>query len=295
MKLRHIIASILGMGSALLLSGCKIAVLQPRGVIAADEKQLLIDSVCLMLVIVIPVLILTVLICRRYRASNKSAKYSPNFSHSTTLEFFWWTIPIIIIIILGVMTWKSTHSLDPYKPLNAKGRTITIQAVALRWKWLFIYPEQGIATVNTVELPVNTKIDFLITSDAPMNSFQIPQLGGQIYAMNGMQTKLHLLATSTGDYDGRSVSFSGDGFSDMKFVAHVRSAQAFDQWVKLVKAAPKGNRLTMEKYHALVKPSENVPVQYFASVMPNLYRKIILKFMTPNRHNVDTSELGVHL
>jgi len=277
-----------------LLAGCKIVVLQPKGVISADEKQLMIDAVCLMLIVVIPVIILTLLIARRYRASNKKAKYTPDWCHGTLLEIGWWVIPIIIIVILAVMTWRTTHRLDPYRPIATKDKTMTIEAVALRWKWLFIYPQEGIATINYVAFPVNTEVQFLITADAPMNSFQIPALGGQIYAMNGMQTKLHLIATQAGVYHGRSVSFSGQQFAGMKFNAHVTSAADFENWVESVK---NGNypTLDMPSYLSLVKPSGWNKPQFFSDVEPNLFQKIIMSFDQPNKHHVNASFTGVHL
>jgi len=278
-KLRHILLSLFTVGSMLLISGCKMVVLDPKGIIAADEKHLLITAVLLMLIIVVPVIIVTFVIAYRYRASNKNAKYTPDWSHSNLLEAIWWSVPIVIIAILATITWISAHQLDPYRPLNSKVKPVTIEVIALDWKWLFIYPEQHIATINYVEFPVNTPVTFLITADAPMNSFQIPALGGQIYAMAGMQTKMHYLATEMGVYDGRSVSFSGDGFSGMAFKAHVTSDAEFKAWVKSVQASP--NKLTMDVYNQLVQPSENNPVVYYSSFVDGLYNTVIMKFMMP--------------
>jgi cytochrome o ubiquinol oxidase subunit 2 len=265
-------------------------VLDPKGMIAAHEKKLMIDALLLMLTIVIPVIILTLLIARKYRASNTKAKYSPNWAHGTALEAGWWVLPIIIISVLGTMTWRTTHELDPYKPLDVKGagQPVTIQVIALDWKWLFIYPDQNIATVNYIEFPVNTPVNFLITSDAPMNSFQIPQLGGQIYAMAGMQTKLHLIADAPGDYKGRSVSFSGQGFTGMTFIAHAGSEQEFDAWVKSVKASK--NILDMNTYNKLVQPSENNPVMLFSSVTNNLFGNVIMKYMGPDMSHMSNNQ-----
>lgn len=256
-----------------------MVVLDPKGVIAADEKELLITAVLLMLIIVVPVIILTFVIAFKYRASNTKAKYTPDWSHNNLLEAAWWILPIIIIVILATITWISAHKLDPYRPLDSKVKPVTIQVVALQWKWLFIYPEQGIATVNHIEFPVNTPVSFEITSDAPMNSFQIPALGGQIYAMAGMQTRLHYMATEMGDYAGRSVSFSGDGFSAMTFDAKAESQQNFNAWVKSVKQS--ANKLTLPAYNQLAQPSENNAVQYYGSVAGNLFQDIIMKFMMP--------------
>ena len=268
----------------LLLNGCNMEVLNPKGIVADDEKRLLITALLLMLIIVVPVIIATFLIAFRYRASNTKAKYTPDWSHSALLEVVWWTIPIIIIAILARITWVSTHNLDPYRPLASTTKPITIEVVALEWRWLFIYPDQNIATLNFVEFPVNTPVNFLITSDAPMNSFQIQQLAGQIYAMAGMQTKLHLMASVTGDYQGRSVSFSGDGFSNMMFTARVTSLDDFNQWVQSVKHAPNG--LSMAAYNQLVPPSKDDSVQYFSSVSDNLFNNIMMKFMGPDMNSM---------
>ena len=268
-------------GSMLLLSGCShLIVLNPKGVIAVAEKKLLIDAVLLMLIIVVPVIVLTFVIARRYRSSNLKAKYTPNWSHSVMLELIWWSIPLAIIIVLATLTWISTHKLDPYRPLDSKTKPMIIQVVALDWRWLFIYPEQNIATINFVEFPVNKPVTFVLTADAPMNSFQIAQLGGQIYAMPGMATRLNLMANEIGDYSGRSVNFSGDGFADMTFVARVSSEEGFEQWVETVKQSSQA--LTFDVYNQLVPNTEDSRVRYFSSATPNLFDKIIMKFMVPS-------------
>ncbi len=279
-KLKHLLTFSIVSITALLLAGCsnKVVVLAPKGQVAAQEMHLLIFAVLLMLIVVIPVIILTLVIARRYRASNKHAKYSPDFSHSVSLELVWWTVPIIIIAILATVTWKTTHQLDPYKPLDIKGKPVTIQAIALRWKWLFIYPQQNIATVNYVVFPAHRQIRFEITSDAPMNSFQIQQLAGQIYAMNGMRTKIHIVANHQGTYRGRSVSFSGAGFANMRFTAKATSQAQFEQWVDQAKRSPK--HLDMNTYEQLVKPTQNyMPPTFYSSVAPDLFNKVIMKFM----------------
>lgn len=278
-KLRHIFSSLCAFSIALMLGGCDAEVFNPKGAIAAHELHLLIDAVLLMLIVVIPVIVLTLVIAYKYRASNTKAKYSPNWAHATYLEAGWWAIPIVIICVLATMTWRTTHELDPYKPLNSHKAPLTIQVVSLDWKWLFIYPEQNIATVNFVEFPVNTPINFLITSDAPMNSFIIQQLAGQIYSMTGMQTQLHLIASAVGDYNGKSVSFSGAGFSGMTFIARVANDQDFNQWVATVKQSH--DQLTTNAYTQLAQPSENNPVQYYSSVAPNLFNNIMMKYMGP--------------
>lgn len=272
-KLRNIFFILI----SLLLTGCGAEVLNPHGPVARDEKHLLITAFCLMLVIVIPVIIFTLLIAYRYRASNTKAKYTPDWCHSNKLEAIWWTIPIIIISILATITWITTHQLDPYRPLNSDVKPVTIEVVSLEWRWVFIYPDQHIATMNYVEFPANTPITFLITSDAPMNSFQIQGLAGQIYAMAGMQTKLHLMADDIGTYNGRSVSFSGDGFTNMMFEAKAVNQSDFNAWVKSVQQSP--NKLTLDAYNQLVPPSKDTSVHLYSSVDDNLFQDIIMKYM----------------
>lgn len=258
-----------------------MAVLDPKGVIAASEKHLLIDATLLMLIIVIPVIILSFVFAWKYRAKNTKAKYSPTWSHSTRLEAVCWAIPCVIIGILATMTWITTHQLDPYKPLDVKRKPIIIEVVALDWKWLFIYPKQHIASLNFVQIPVHTPIKFLITSDAPMNSFEIPQLAGQIYAMAGMQTQLNLMASQRGSFSGMSTNFSGNGFSDMHFIVKATSQERFAEWVREVQQAPK--RLTLSEYNKLTKPSDHDPVRYFSSPAKHLFKQIIQKYMKPNK------------
>jgi len=270
-------------GSALLLSGCKMAVLDPKGIIAAAEKNLLVDAVLLMLIVVIPVIILSFIFVWKYRAKNEQAKYTPNWSHSTALEAVCWAVPCIIIGILATATWISSHKLDPYRPLDIKQKPLIIQAIALNWKWLFIYPQQHIATVNYIQLPAHVPIRFLITADAPMNSLAIPQLAGQIYAMTGMQTKLNLIADKPGIYSGFSTNFSGNGFSDMRFTVKASSKQQFDNWVHSIQHSHK--ILTMTVYNQLAQPSENVAPQYYSSPTDNLFNKVIAKYMKPNNSN----------
>lgn len=260
----------------LLLGGCNMTLLDPVGQVGIDEKNLIITATLLMLLVVIPVIAMTFIFAWKYRASNTKATYAPKWSHSTKIEVVIWTVPILIIIALGVITYKSTHALDPYRPLESDVKPITIEVVAMDWKWLFIYPEQGIATVNKIVFPANTPVNFRVTSDTVMNSFFIPGLGGQIYAMAGMQTKLHLIANRNAELDGISANYSGAGFTGMKFKAIATSQADFDAWVSEVKAAPK--QLDSAQYEALSKPSQNNPVELFSSVTPNLFQVIIDKY-----------------
>ncbi|WP_296663543.1 ubiquinol oxidase subunit II [Paraburkholderia sp.] len=273
-------------GLAACLSGCNMEVLDPKGSIGVAEKQLIALSTYTMLIVVIPVIALTLWFAYRYRASNRNATYAPKWAHSTAIEIVVWTIPALIILFLGILTWRTTHELDPYKPLESNVKPINVEVVALDWKWLFIYPDLGIASVNQLAVPVGTPVNFRITSDSVMNSFFIPQLGSQVYAMAGMQTRLHLIADQAGDYAGMSANFSGQGFSDMKFRTLATNQQDFDAWVQKVKAST--TTLSMDQYATVAKPSEKTPVQYFSTVDPKLFTNIIAKYN--NGHVTETSD-----
>jgi cytochrome o ubiquinol oxidase subunit 2 len=260
----------------LLLSGCNMTLLDPKGQVGLDERNLIITATLLMLLVVVPVIVMTFLFAWKYRATNPDAVYAPKWSHSTKIEIAVWAVPVLIIIALGYVTYKSTHALDPYRPLDSDVKPITVEVVAMDWKWLFIYPEQGIATVNKLVFPANTPINFKITSDTVMNSFFIPGLGGQIYAMAGMETKLHLIANQNAEFDGISANYSGAGFTGMKFKAIATSQADFDAWVSDVKKAPK--QLEKAEYEALSKPSQNNPVELYSSFTPNLFQIIVDKY-----------------
>ena len=275
------------------ISGHNMGIFNPKGIIALAERNLIITALCLMLVVVIPVFVLLATFAWRYRAGNTKAKYTPDWHSNQALEIIWWTIPAIIIFILATITWKSAHDLDPFKPLNSNVKPITIQVVALDWKWLFIYPEQNIATVNFVQFPKDVPINFEITADAPMNSFWIPQLAGQVYSMAGMSSQLHLMASEEGSYNGLSSNFSGNGFSGMKFIAKATSQEAFDQWIKTVRMSPLS--LTLNQYNELVKQSQNNPVAYYATVEEKLYNTIIMKFMAPMKEMNSSSMMDMPL
>ncbi len=229
----------------------------------------------------LPVIIMSFAFAFRYRAKNKrKGEYRPNWSHNPWLEAIWWVLPCIIVVVLGIITWKKTHALDPYKPLSVPGEKMVIQAVSLRWKWLFIYPKQNIATVNYIEIPKGKQVEFLITSEAPMSAFFIPQLGGQIFSMAGMRTRLHVIGDQLGTFQGMNTQYNGVGFSDMKFKVKVTSKQGFDNWVKTVKQSQQS--LTIPTYQKLVKPTVAAKVQYYSSVYPNLFTRIMDQFTKPN-------------
>jgi cytochrome o ubiquinol oxidase subunit II len=266
--------------AAYSLRNYDFAVLNTKGTIAAQQRDLMLFATALSLLVIIPVFVLTILFAYKYRETNTSAAYTPDWDTNRKLEATWWGIPILLIVILSVVTWQTTHSLDPYKPLVSDTKPITVQVVAMQWKWLFIYPEYNIATVNYLQFPEKTPVNFEITSDAPMNSLWIPQLGGQIYAMSGMSTKLHLMADSVGTYNGYSANISGAGFAGMRFVAESTNDQDFAKWVNTVQASD--NKLTAQAYAELAKPSENNPVVTYSPVAKGLYGGVIMKYMVPN-------------
>ncbi len=274
-------AAILGF-FALILSSCSSqgGIWHPMGTIAAREKHLLILTTSLMLLVVIPVIILTLWICYRYR-EGAGGTYRPKWTHSTILEVICWGVPTVIIVTLAIIVWDTTHELNPYKPLESDKKPVVIEVVALDWKWMFIYPEQKIATINYIKIPTDRPIDFRITSAAPMNSFMIPQLGGQIYAMAGMVTQLHLLATHEGRYRGFSANYTGMGFSEMQFHADATSDKKFNSWVKHVKEGGHTTLTANYFWDNLVKQSIANPVTYYSNVDNNLFDSIKNAYMTP--------------
>ncbi len=276
------LSGLMVLGFTFLLSGCQMGVLAPAGSVGAAEKNLIITATLVMLVVVIPVIFLTLFFAWRYRAANTAATYAPTWSHSRRLEAVVWAIPCVIILFLGVLTWTTTHDLDPYKPLVSKTKPLPIEVVALDWKWLFIYPTLGIATINQIAFPVGTPLEFRITSDTVMNSFFIPRLGSQIYAMAGMQTQLHLIADKPGVFPGLSANFSGRGFSDMDFKAIATTDAKFGDWVAKVRAAPA--QLDQADYDKVAAPSVKNPVTYFAHVQNGMFGDIIAKYRGKAEH-----------
>ena len=277
------IATVFAAGTALLLAGCNTVVLNAPGDVAAQQGRLVVIATALMLLIIVPVIALTCLFAWRYRQSNKEATYAPDWDHSTALELVIWAAPLLIIIALGAVTWISTHTLDPYRPLRRLDavrvvppgtKALVVEVVALDWKWLFIYPELGFATVNELAAPVDVPITFKITASSVMNSFYIPALAGQIYAMPSMETKLHAVMNKSGEYEGFSANYSGAGFSHMRFKFRGMSAADFENWVQGAKAGA-GGALTREVYLQLEKPTEREPAKRFASVDPELYGRIL--------------------
>lgn len=261
----------------LFLSTVNVEVLNPKGEIAARQRDLMVFATVLSLLVLVPVYVLAISFAYKYRESNKKAKYTPDWGHNRTYETIWWGLPVLLILILSIVTWNTTHSLDPFKPLASDAKPLEVQVVALQWKWLFIYPEQNVATVNYLQIPVNRPINLTITSDAPMNSLWIPQLGGQIYAMSGMSTKLHLIADTPGTYNGSSANISGAGFAGMKFAVAAVSPEDFDMWA--LNAQQSQQFLSFARYDELAKPSENNQAETFAPVQDGLYDTIVMKYM----------------
>ncbi|OCT14423.1 cytochrome ubiquinol oxidase subunit II [Paenibacillus pectinilyticus] len=262
-----------------LLSGCghQAMVLDPKGPVGAQQRDLIVIATILCAIILVPVLALTAWIVWRYRdKKGNKASYKPNWSHSTSLEVVWWAVPIIIIVALAVVTVKYTYALNPSKPLKSDKEAITIQVTSLDWKWLFTYPEQGIATVNYLQIPEDTPIKFELTSDAPMNSFWIPQLGGQIYTMSGMKMTLYLQADEIGHYFGTGANFSGEHFADMTFDVNTTSRADFDTFVAKTKNVP--TKLTDETYKELSMPGKS-GVRYFSSIPDDLFDRTVMKYM----------------
>jgi cytochrome o ubiquinol oxidase subunit II len=270
------------------LAGCNTVVMNPSGDIAKQQADLITVSVALMLLIIVPVMFLIVLFAWKYRQGNTEAEYAPDWDHSTKLELVIWGAPLLIIIALGLVTWISTHKLDPYRPLErldaqhpiaSSAKPLTVQVVAMDWKWLFIYPEQGIATVNELVVPTNVPVRFKITATSVMNAFYVPHLAGMIYAMPGMETELNAVQNQPVVAEGISSNYSGAGFSDMHFAYRGVQQADFDQWVQSMKG--KGGALSRADYLKLAKPSVKEPVHEYAAVEEGLYNVVLNRCAEP--------------
>ena len=259
------------------LSGCDWALIDSKGAVGIAQRDLIAICIGLMLIVVIPAIVMTFVFAWKYRASNTKARYMPDWAHSTKVEIVVWGVPLIIVAILATIVWRSTHQLDPYKPLDIPGEPLHVEVIATDWKWVFVYPDLGIATVNELHFPVGQQLAFDITSNSTMNTFFIPQLGGQIYAMSGMRTQLHLVANEAGQFRGMSGNYSGHGFSNMKFTATASTPQEFEAWVAGVRASQ--DALTFDRFRQVAKPSRKDPVQHFGKVDPLLFKKIIDQFV----------------
>jgi cytochrome o ubiquinol oxidase subunit 2 len=276
--MRYLILSVALLGAA-TLAGCTGGVLDPKGPIAAAERQILFNSLGIMLAIVIPTILATLGFAWWFRASNTRARYMPEFAYSGRVEILVWSIPIMTVILVGGVAWVGSYDLDPPKPIASTVKPVRVQAVSLDWKWLFIYPDQGIATVNQLTVPVGTPISFELTSSGVMNSFFVPQLGGQIYTMSGMVTRLHLQADHAGTYRGISANYSGAGFSDMHFDADAVPAEQFDQWVTAARNG--GPTLDAQAYTELSRPSQAIAPYTYRAVAPGLFSGIVSSELSP--------------
>ncbi len=265
-----------------LLGGCNLVVMQPAGFIAEQQRNLVLASTGLMLLIIVPVIACTLFFAWHFRASNEDAVYDPDWHHSTQLEVLIWTAPLLIIIALGALTWIGTHTLDPFRPLTrldakrelpANVEPLQVEAIAMDWKWLFLYPQYGIATVNELAIPVDRPVTFKITATDVMNTFYVPTLAGMIYAMPGMETKLHAVVNKAVESEGRSAHYSGAGFSNMFFKFRGVADKDFDAWVAKTKA--EGSDLNQDAYLKLSEPTESEPARYYKSYAEGLYGKIV--------------------
>ncbi len=277
---RFLVKGAVALIAAQSVSGCTDGVLDPHGPIASDERTILFNSLAIMLAIVIPTIFATLGVAFWFRASNTRAPYLPDFHYSGLLEMMVWSIPAMTVMLLGSLCWVGAHDLDPPKPIASNAEPLTIQVVSLDWKWLFIYPEQGIASVNALTIPAATPIKLELTSSGVMNSFFVPQLAGQIYTMGAMTTRLQLMAREPGSYEGRSANFSGSGFSDMYFFVHAVLPDQFTAWVGQTKGA--GPALDRQSYDELAKPSAAVAPLTYGSVSPGLFGALVSDAMQPD-------------
>ena len=261
---------------AFLVSGCdRLVVLNPKGPIADAERGLMIDAFTVMMIVVVPIIVMAFWFAWRYRAGG-NARYEPTWAYSAKVDAVVWLIPALIVIAVAVLLWRSTHHLDPYREIASSNPPLDVQVVAQDWKWLFIYPEQGVASVNQLAIPAGRPISLRITSDTVMNSFYVPALAGQIYAMAGMQTRLQLLADQPGKFVGRNTQYSGGGFSDQFFEVVAMNQADFDAWVAKAKQAPA--KLDPPTYAKLAERSRLNPIAYFSAVEPKLFDAIIDKY-----------------
>lgn len=276
-----------------LLRGVTIDVLAPSGKIAAEQLKLLYFTLSLSVLVIVPVFTMLGVFAYKYR-EGRDEEYRPEFDNSAKLETLWWGIPILIIGVLGVTTWYTSHTLDPYNDIASDKAPVEVQVVALQWKWLFIYPEYDIATINELPMPVDRPVHFNLAADAPMSAFWIPKLGSQMYSMNGMNSELNLIADKVGKYDGYNTNINGEGYADMTFVADVMSEKDFDTWSRTAgsKAMKNDYHLDESSYTELAKPSTISEPRTYHLMKKDLYDTIMMKYMHPesdrSEHKSDT-------
>lgn len=270
-----VIVGLLAGAMHVLSQGNEFRILQPKGEIAHRERDLLYFAVALSLLVLLPVYAMIFGFALRYREGHKR-QYKPNWDSDKRYEAVWWAIPVAIIAVLATVTWVTSHSLDPYKELASNKEPLKVQVVALQWRWLFIYPDRSVASINELVIPKDRPVNLEITSDAPMNSFWIPELAGQIYAMSGMSTKLHIKSHQEGDYLGMSSNISGGGFSNMKFTTRVVNDTAFEDWILQTQMG--GQTLNWQTYQALSKPTRNAGEHAFVLAEGDIYDKVIDKY-----------------
>jgi len=263
----------------LSLSGCSGSVLDAQGPIGAADAKILLNALGIMLVIVVPTIIAILLFGWWFRASNTRARYRPDFVYSGSIELVVWGIPILVIMFLGGVIWIGSHDLDPYKPITSPHKPIEVQVISLDWKWLFIYPDEGVASVNELVVPAGVPVHFSLTSASVMNMFFVPQLGSMIATMNGMVTQLHLAVDKPGEIYGLSAQYSGDGFSDMNFIVRAVPQDAFAQWVAT--ASQSGTALDRTSYMALSQQSRNVRPFTYRTIDPTLFNAVVIQQLPP--------------
>ena len=266
------------------LGGCSHMVLfDPKGPIGEAERFVILVAIALMLIVVIPVIVMAFLFSRKYRASNKKAVYMPKWHYSAKIDLVIWLVPIVIVTALGILSWTRTHQLNPFKPIDPDIKPVNVEVVSLDWKWLFIYPDYNVATVNQLGFPARVPVSFRITSDSVMTSFFIPQLGSQIYAMAGRQTRLHLMADKPGVYRGHNQQFSGRGYADMHFKAVSMTQVQFDDWIGRIKQSP--DTLDLNRFEEVARPTAGYPVTYFSSVSSDLFNQVISKYRPMDKNS----------
>ena len=275
---RYVPAS-LAASLALLVAGCSRGVLDPQGPIGAANRQITLNALTIMLVIVVPTIVVALVFAWWFRESNPRARRLPHWSYSGRIELIVWSMPLLVVIFLGGIIWIGAHRLDPYRPIASSAKPLDVQVVSLDWKWLFIYPDQGVAAVNELVVPAGVPLHFSLTSASVMNAFFVPQLGSMIATMNGMVTQLHLQADHPGDYYGESTQFSGDGFSGMRFVLHAVPGDRFEEW--LTKARQAGTVLDRNAYETLAQESENVQPFTYRGVEPKLFEAVVTQEIPP--------------